>query len=216
MAERIAQPAHPDRAVGWRGHAARTPGWLRDEEAELLHEFAFGASARGRIVEIGSFLGRSTICLASALELAPRTMHETLIAIDPHVHPPSCHPDFASAPGRSLEQDAKNPRAVFEANLERAGLRNRVEVVQDYSIGGVRTVNDTVSLAFIDGDHAYETARHDLCAMGDRIRNDGWLLAHDYTDWEGVTRAVDELVGSGDWRIDRIVGSIAVLRRAGS
>jgi len=43
---------------------ADVPGWLGDEEALALYELARGCTGRGAIVELGSWRGRSTICLA--------------------------------------------------------------------------------------------------------------------------------------------------------
>ena len=42
---------------------ADVPGWLTDEEGEALYDLAKRCEGRGVIVEIGSWKGKSTICL---------------------------------------------------------------------------------------------------------------------------------------------------------
>ena len=56
-------------------------GWMTDAQARRLWDGASAVPAGGRIVEIGSFRGRSTIVLATAA-----TAHEgvEVVAIDPH------------------------------------------------------------------------------------------------------------------------------------
>ena len=62
-----------------RRHLAGVPGWLSDEEAVALYELAKDCTGRGVIVEIGSFKGRSTICLGlgSRPVAASRSMRST-------------------------------------------------------------------------------------------------------------------------------------------
>lgn len=49
-------------------------------------------------------------------------------------------------------------------------------------------------LIFLDGDHSYETVKRDIQAALHVIWNGGILCGHDYGTFEGVTRAVDELL----------------------
>src|SRR5438876_7135452 len=47
---------------------AGVPGWLTPNEGHALYEAARACTGRGVIVEIGSWKGKSTICLARGLE----------------------------------------------------------------------------------------------------------------------------------------------------
>lgn len=49
-------------------------------------------------------------------------------------------------------------------------------------------------MVFIDGDHRYESVRADIALWKQHVRPGGVLAGHDYTLFEGVRRAVDELV----------------------
>ena len=50
---------------------------------------------------------------------------------------------------------------------------------------------------FIDGNHSYEFAKHDIELWTPKIRVGGWITGHDYADdiWDkvGVKKAVDEI-----------------------
>ena len=58
---------------------ADVEGWMSPDQARRLYDAAARTAAGQRIVEIGSFRGRSTIVLASA---APDGVE--IVAIDPH------------------------------------------------------------------------------------------------------------------------------------
>jgi hypothetical protein len=60
---------------------ADVPGWLTDEEGEALYELARGCTGKGVIVEIGSWKGKSTICLGRGSQAGASV---PIYAIDPH------------------------------------------------------------------------------------------------------------------------------------
>ena len=57
-------------------------GWLRIEEGMTLFHFAYRPTRRGRVVEIGTFLGKSTAWMATALQRAGAA--DRIVAVDPH------------------------------------------------------------------------------------------------------------------------------------
>src|SRR5712691_13572252 len=60
---------------------ADVPGWLTDEEGEALYDLARACTGKGVIVEIGSWVGKSTICLGRG-SLAGASV--PIYAVDPH------------------------------------------------------------------------------------------------------------------------------------
>lgn len=54
----------------------------------------------------------------------------------------------------------------------------------------------SVDMVFIDGDHSYEAVADDIAAWGPLVTQSGSLCGHDYTNYPGVKRAVDERVAA--------------------
>ncbi|RMH87250.1 MAG: class I SAM-dependent methyltransferase [Actinomyces sp.] len=179
-------------------------GWLTLEQAERLRRAAAAVPPGGRIVEIGSFRGRSTIVLATAAADGVE-----VIAIDPHGGGDRGPQEIAPDPVRG---DADH--AAFVANLERAGVAGRVRHVRSPSDRAHPHVADPLDLLYVDGAHRFGPARHDLAAWGDRVRPGGLMLVHDAFSSIGVTLALWTTTAvSGRWRHRGRVGSLAAFER---
>ena len=53
----------------------------------------------------------------------------------------------------------------------------------------------SLDFVFIDAAHDYESVKADIQAWLPKIKPGGYLAGHDYPTWEGVTKAVNELIG---------------------
>jgi predicted O-methyltransferase YrrM len=180
------------------------PGWLTDAQARCLWDAAREVRDGGRIVEIGSFRGRSTIVLALAAEPGVE-----VVAIDPHGGgdrgPQEITPDAARG-----EEDL----AAFRANLERAGVAGRVRHVRLRSQSALLELQGTIELLYVDGAHRYRPASADIANWGVRVTPGGALLIHDSFNAIGVMLAqLRLLVFSRGWRYRGRHGSLAVYRR---
>ena len=135
--------------------------------------------AGGRIVEIGSFRGRSTIVLARAAAAGVE-----VVAIDPHLGSDRGPQEIAAQPELG-EEDTE----IFRANLERHGVLDRVRHVRMLSsqapLDGRRS-----TLLYVDGAHRFGPARDDLVRWGARVRDGGTMLVHDSFSSIGVTLAL--------------------------
>ncbi len=151
-------------------------GWLGHEEGRLLYELAASADPAGCIVEIGSWHGRSTIWLAAG---AAAGRGARVVAIDPHS-------------GTPLRAEGETTEPVLRANLERARLRDRVEVVVGTSESVAVGWSRPISLLWIDGDHEYESVRRDLALWEPHLLPGGFVALHDTFVWEGPERVVRE------------------------
>lgn len=155
-------------------------GWMTDAQAQRLWSRAAGLDAPATVVEIGSYRGRSAIVLARA---APEGV--AVVAIDPHAGndrgPREIH-------GTAAEGDADN--AAFRANLEAAGVADRVRHVRLPSQDALGAVDGEVDLLYVDGAHRYGPARADLARWGARVAPSGTLLVHDAFSSVGVTLAL--------------------------
>lgn len=155
-------------------------GWLSHDQAAALYELAAECTPGDRIVEIGSFRGRSTIVLASA---APDGVE--IVAIDPHAGN-----DRGPQEISGFEQEAQADRLAFERNLSEAGVRQRVQHVRAFSDDAHAAVDDPIELLFIDAAHRFGPARADIRDWGCRVADGATLAIHDSFSSVGVTLAI--------------------------
>jgi predicted O-methyltransferase YrrM len=179
-------------------------GWMSDDQAARLWRCAAAVPAGGRIVEIGSYHGRSAIVLASA---APHAGE--VVAIDPHAGSDRGPQEIAADAGRG---DADH--AAFRANLEAAGVADRVRHVRRLSGEALAEVDGPLSLLYVDGAHRFAPARDDIRHWGGRVAPGGTMLVHDAWSSIGVTGALlAECVFSPGWRYRGRAGSLADFER---
>jgi predicted O-methyltransferase YrrM len=155
-------------------------GWLSDDQVARLHAAAQRLPAGGRIVEIGSFRGRSTVVLARG---APQAAE--VVAIDPHAGN-----DRGPRELDGYAEEASEDHAAFVANLEAAGVRDHVRHVRARSDDARGDVTGPIDVLYIDGAHRYVPARDDLRRWGSGVPDGGTLLIHDAFSSVGVTLAL--------------------------
>jgi predicted O-methyltransferase YrrM len=153
--------------------------WDHRPTARRLYLLAKEGPGEGAIVEIGSFLGNSTIFLAAG---ARSGRGEVVHAIDPH-SPES----MTQVPG---DPDVS---ARFLSNLERFRVRDRVVY---HRLQSVRTAAEwnagPVRLLFVDGLHTYDSVRDDFNAWQPHLGS-RWTVVFDDVLWPEVERAVADL-----------------------
>jgi predicted O-methyltransferase YrrM len=181
----------------WR-LAARAKGYLSEREGKFLMAAAALAPAEGANLEIGSFKGRSTICIAGTCK---HFGLGSLVAVDPHTSPAVTDPD--------LEGQASS-FGDFERNIREAGVADAVESRRNYSreIGAVWT--RPIRFLWIDGDHTYAGAKGDV-DMFRRFLVPGAVLAmHDVlgTHYGSLRTFVEEVLDSPDFGPAGYCGSI--------
>lgn len=179
-------------------------GWMTDDQARRLWDRASALPAGSTVVEIGSFRGRSAIVLAKA------SLPEVeVVAIDPHAGN-DAGPQEISRPAGEGEAD----HVVFVANLEAAGVRDRIRYVRAFSQEALDEVDGEVDLLYIDGAHRYAPARDDIRRWGARVADGGTLLIHDSFSSIGVTFAIlTSLLLSSRYRYAGRSQSMAEYRR---
>ena len=177
-------------------------GWLRDDEADLLLASATQAVALpGEVVEIGSYLGRSTVGLASIVRaLAPE---RKVMAIDPH----------EGEVGTADTPERREPTwDAFLANLEAHGVMGHVEPVRrrSHEVEWDRPV----AFLFIDGLHDEASVRRDFEHFEPHVVPGGFVAFHDHDDLHlGVVAVVDEVLAGGRYHQVHKVGALIVVRK---
>jgi predicted O-methyltransferase YrrM len=173
-------------------------GYLYPHEGAFLHRLAMSAPGHGRVVEIGSFLGRSTLCLASGVR---RRGEGQVLAIDPQKY----------GAGESLA-----------ANLRRFGLDRFVEVCAETSVAVARRFAERARIVFVDGDHSDDAVRADVAAWTPHLEPGGFLVLHDSTPLSGfpgprlLASALRRTAGgNGTFEAAGTIGSISWFRIRG-
>lgn len=137
---------------------AQVDGYLFPHEAVFLHRLARHGPGAGAIVEIGSFRGRSTLCLAEGVRRRRKTR---VVAVDPHVY---------------------KTEADLRQNLEHFGMDGAVEIVVAPSVAAATSWTGPVRIVFVDGHHEKASVEADIDAWLPFLEPGGFLVLHDSTD----------------------------------
>jgi predicted O-methyltransferase YrrM len=182
-------PDLAERLNGVEGHT--TP-----RQCAVLFYFAYTLKG-GRIVEIGSFKGKSTVWIAEALRR--RGAGERVAAVDPHENTGKIEVVPAYAEDSSY--------ADFLNNISRTGLGDWVEPARKTSRAAAGNWNEPIRLLFVDGSHRYEDVLLDLRLWEPWVDVGGVICMHDTRasgHRKGVRRAMNEYIVAGG-RFDRLL-----------
>lgn len=169
-------------------------GHITHRQCAVLFYFAYTLPGDERIVEIGSFKGKSTACMATALKL--KNIDDKIVAIDPHINT-----------GDNLIVPAYKEKTSFDAfvkNISNLGLTDKVQPIKKTSEDAAVGWEQPIKLLFIDGSHKYEDVLLDLQLWEPWLKIGGIIIMHDTKPKkynEGVRRAMNEyLINSGRFR----------------
>ena len=142
-----------------------------------LYKIALEASKKGPCLEIGSYCGKSAVYLGSAC----RENNEILFSIDHHRGSEEQQPgeEYFDPQLFNSQTNTVDTFPLFRNTLAIAQLEETVVPVVSKSESVARRWATPLSLVFIDGGHAFETARTDYECWTGHIRAGGYLLIHD-------------------------------------
>lgn len=185
-------------------------GYFEYDEGAYLYTLA-RLSVPGLVVELGSYKGKSTICLAQA---------RPTIAVD--------HFRGQQFEGYDPERDSHihidhvvgTYRADFDANIERYGVGGLVTALELETVAAAQHVaagckakmgdERGVALVFVDADHDYEAVCADVNAWSALLAPGGCIAFHD-RDFPGVAACLAQLEATHGWHREQGPGSIAVM-----
>ncbi|HSC35891.1 MAG TPA: class I SAM-dependent methyltransferase [Thermodesulfobacteriota bacterium] len=149
------------------------------------------------IVEIGSFIGYSSICFAQAME--DNNQKEGIVYGIDLFQPHPKNPLF-------LKQDIDNPLQLAGENSKKAGLGHRIVFMKGSShelAKDLLSKIDLIDILFIDGDHTYNGVLRDYNLYHAKVRKNGLIIFHDIyparCGWWGPRVLIDTLK-RGIWR----------------
>lgn len=149
-------------------------GLHSDRERRLLYDLAAGA--KGDIVEIGSFLGHSTVIMAKALP-----GKATIYAIDPHIGIEQAGDDGSGdCIGDTWEK--------FKRNIFKLDVAARIQALKMKSEDAAVGWKQPIAVLFIDGSHYYEDVLKDFLLWRPHLMRGGTIVFHDC--WQNGPRKV--------------------------
>lgn len=157
-------------------------GHLTEIEVKFLSCLPF-LKAKGEILEIGSFMGKSTVILASAARAAgyPRIFACDPLLLSSPTDPQGVHPD-------------ELPR-ILRRNLENHNLLSFVKFYRKKSSELAVEWEDPIRVLWIDGDHTYSGATLDVSLFSPFLEPGGIVCLHDVLHGhEGPIRAFLERI----------------------
>ena len=160
--------------------ASTVPGWLEEANAAVF----YGVVAELRpqtVVEIGSYLGRSTVLLGLSLRRYGAT-DARLTAIDPHT---GDRQQLAK-----LNLDRMPTYDLFRLYCAGAEIDDLLDARVTTSDDAIREWRGAIDLLYVDGWHAYDAVRSDARNWASRLSDAGVVCFDDYGNYGEVRRAV--------------------------
>ena len=188
--------------INFEKEVAGIEGWLSKKEGEFLYEVARKVKKEQAIVEIGSWKGRSTVCLG----LGAKDGEGALVyAIDPHT---------GSFEHRQL--GAVDTYNEFIHNVDNSGLSGQVIPVRETSEKAAGVFEKPVGFVLVDGAHELDYVKLDYEKWFPKLCLGGLMAFHDSWHWPGVHLFTAQiLLGSVELRNPRLVGSLTVVEKTG-
>ena len=156
-------------------HAA--PGFMPPAEGLALFDAAARYAARGPVLEIGSYCGKSTIYLTAAA----RAAGQLVVTVDHHRGSEEHQPGWEYHDPGLVDPAAGRldtlPR--LRATLAAAGLEEHVVVIVGRSADVARLWRTPLGLVFIDGGHTEAAAVTDYEGWAPWVAPGGALAIHD-------------------------------------
>lgn len=160
--------------------AKKVEGMLTDNEAFFLYLLAKKGPGKGAIVEIGSYKGKSTFCLALG---AKKGRREKVFAVD-------WHKGWKNAV-------AGGTFGEFSRNMKKFGVNGYVVPIVMKSGDAAKKWKKRIRLLWIDGSHDYKDVRNDFLLWG-RYLVDGGVVAFHDSFWDGPSKVIrDYVIKSG-------------------
>lgn len=175
--------------------ALTIPGWMSEEELRWLARMALDCEV---IIEVGCFLGRTTVALGAHVK-------GKVYAVDPWE--PTWMDEVWSPDPAAYDLILQHPEPYYEFMVNTKDLRASGKVnVHRGTIGDLQWPHPKADLIFIDGSHLYHRVYSDIWQGMLRLNPRGWIAGHDYDCplWPGVRKAVNEMFAD----IGRPAGSI--------
>ena len=172
-----AKPADVPMPAELRRVAEEAKGFLPDVEADALYDAAWAMAARGPILEVGTYCGKSTTFIGAAAQ----ARDGVVFTVDHH------HGSEENQPGWEWhDPELVDPRTgvmdtlpFFRHTMHQAGLDDVVVAVVGRSTTVSAQWSTPLAMVFIDGGHAVEHCIADYAGWAHHVMPGGVLAIHD-------------------------------------
>lgn len=168
-----------------------------ETEVPVLYHYASSLEPGQVYLEIGTWMGCSA----------------TIVALSSHDDAIIWTVDCGKFHEEHWQKPPSEYRALLRSNFAKYGVEDKVNISLEGTMG--IDWSGPIHLLFIDGHHGYKDVKADTVKWQEFIPVGGVILFHDYTRYDGVERAADELEKTG-WELVPGGGSIRALRRSAS
>jgi predicted O-methyltransferase YrrM len=152
-------------------------GFLADDEAHALYNYASEQAARGPVLEIGSYCGKSTIYLGSACKAKGGLCY----ALDHHrgSEEHQLGEEYHDGDLYDASIGLMDRFKEFRGNMRAADLEDTVVPIVSSSKVASRFWHTPLAMVFIDGGHSMEAAMTDYQSWASHVMPGGILAIHD-------------------------------------
>jgi len=158
-------------------------GWMDPIELDWLYHLAFTSRESLDIVEIGSWLGRSSYALASGIKDSRKETR--LICID----------SFQPVDLFQIEYIKKND-VIGEFNKNMSVFNNWKLIIKKSEDAILDFEDESLGIVFIDSDHKYDSVIGDIERWYEKVKKYCVICGHDYSvNYPDVIKAVNDFFG---------------------
>jgi MMP 1-O-methyltransferase len=158
-------------------HARAAIGFMPDDEGLALYDAGIAGGARGPLLEIGTYCGKSAIYLGAAA----RAAGTILFTVDHHRGSEENQAGWEHHDERLVDPRTGRMDTLpwFRRTIETAALEDVVIAVVGPSTTVAVPWATPLGLVFIDGGHALDVALADYESWARHVVHDGLLVFHD-------------------------------------
>ena len=149
-------------------------GWLTEKEALVLYQIAKKIKKGSTVVEIGSWQGKSSYCIAKGLDSDIK-----FFAIDPFDGTGTVNNSFFEK--KMKEYESGSVLDIFMFHMSREKLKPEIIPKKGYS-QEFKNEFDKIDFLFIDGNHSLEGVLEDYRNYEYKIPAGGYIALHDYKE----------------------------------
>lgn len=165
-------------------------------ERLALFQTAKALLPAARALEIGSHIGSSALFVCAGLEQGGGH----LVCVDTWMN-------------QTMPDGEKDTFLEFQSNT--LPYAHMITPVRKFSYElDMAEIGGPLDFVFIDGDHSEVGVRNDFRLVAPSVKLGGLIAFHDLIScYPGVNIVIGEALASREWHLDRLVGSLAIIRK---